>query len=66
MNDYPDAPDVIEDGDSFFENALKKARTISEYTGFVTIADDSGLAVDYLEGRPGGLFCTLFRTERDG
>ena len=53
MNDYPDAPDVLEDGATFFENALKKARTISEYTGLVTIADDSGLVVDYLEGRPG-------------
>jgi len=53
MNDYPEAPEVIEDGDTFLKNALKKARTISEYTGLATIADDSGLVVDYLEGRPG-------------
>ncbi|MCK9274229.1 MAG: XTP/dITP diphosphatase [Syntrophales bacterium] len=51
--DYPDAPDVIEDGNTFFENALKKARIISEYTQLTSIADDSGLAVDYLGGRPG-------------
>ncbi len=53
MNDFPDAPEVIEDGETFLANALKKARTISDYTGLAAIADDSGLAVDYLGGRPG-------------
>jgi len=51
--DYPDAPDIIEDGNTFLENALKKARVISEYTSGTVIADDSGLEVDYLEGAPG-------------
>ena len=53
LYDYPDAPHIIEDGNTFLENALKKARVISEYTGGTIIADDSGLEVDYLEGAPG-------------
>lgn len=43
----------MEDGTTFFENALKKARALSEYTGEVVIADDSGLEVDALGGKPG-------------
>jgi len=53
LSDYPDIPDIEEDGATFFDNALKKAKSVSEYTGEIVIADDSGLAVDYLEGRPG-------------
>lgn len=53
LDDYPDAPDVIEDGETFTENALKKARAIAKYTGLPVMADDSGLSVDALEGRPG-------------
>lgn len=51
--DFPGHPALIEDGQSFAENALKKARTMCEYTGLLTIADDSGLEVDYLDGAPG-------------
>jgi XTP/dITP diphosphohydrolase len=51
--DYPDVPEIVEDGETFFENALKKARAVSEHTGQVVIADDSGLEVDFLGGRPG-------------
>ena len=46
-------PKVIEDGRSFEENALKKARTLCEYSGYYTLADDSGLEVDALNGAPG-------------
>jgi len=53
LQDYPDAPDIIEDGRTFLENALKKARVISGYTGTTVIADDSGLEVDCLKGAPG-------------
>jgi XTP/dITP diphosphohydrolase len=53
LRDYPEVPDVIEDGRTFFENALKKAKFISEFTGEITLADDSGLEVDCLKGRPG-------------
>lgn len=45
--------DVVEDGDTFEANSLKKAMEIHQVTGMVTIADDSGLMVDYLEGAPG-------------
>ncbi|MDO9515597.1 MAG: XTP/dITP diphosphatase [Syntrophales bacterium] len=53
LHDYSDAPHINEDGATFYENALKKARVISEYTGSTVIADDSGLEVDYLGGAPG-------------
>jgi XTP/dITP diphosphohydrolase len=53
LDDYPDMPDVEEDGKTFFENAFKKASAISKYTGEVAVADDSGLEVDFLDGRPG-------------
>jgi XTP/dITP diphosphohydrolase len=45
--------DVIEDGATFEENAIKKAVEIMQATGLPTIADDSGLCVDFLGGRPG-------------
>ena len=45
--------DIIEDGTTFEENALIKARTIAKYSGKVAIADDSGLSVALLDGRPG-------------
>jgi len=53
LSSYSDMPDVVEDGETFFENALKKARIVSEHTGQTVIADDSGLEVDALGGRPG-------------
>lgn len=55
LADVPDVPEVEEDGTTFEENALKKARTIARFTGMATLADDSGLCVDALEGRPGVL-----------
>jgi XTP/dITP diphosphohydrolase len=53
MMDYPDLPDIVEDGKSFLENAHKKARVVSERTGETVLADDSGLEVDALGGAPG-------------
>jgi len=46
-------PVVIEDGATYEENALKKATTLAEYSGYLTLADDSGLEVDALNGAPG-------------
>ena len=46
-------PDIVEDGATFEENALKKARTLAEFSGRLTLADDSGLEVDALRGAPG-------------
>ncbi len=45
--------DVVEDGMTFEENAIKKAATIMKASNMPTIADDSGLCVDFLDGRPG-------------
>mgnify|MGYP000863939335 CR=1 FL=1 len=53
LNRFSAVPEIIEDGRSFLENALKKARTIAEYTGENVLADDSGLEVDILQGEPG-------------
>jgi XTP/dITP diphosphohydrolase len=46
-------PEVIEDGSTFLENALKKAKALADATGGETLADDSGLEVDALGGKPG-------------
>jgi len=53
QNDFADCPEVIEDGSTFEENALKKARAIAAHTKCITMADDSGLEVDALMGEPG-------------
>jgi XTP/dITP diphosphohydrolase len=50
LNEYPEIPEIVEDGDSFLENAMKKARTAAERTGEWTLADDSGLEVEALGG----------------
>lgn len=48
LNDYPDLPEVAETGMTFEENARLKAETISQLTGKMVLADDSGLMVDIL------------------
>ena len=53
INDFPDMPEITEDGRTFEENAMKKARIVFEHTKLTTIADDSGLEVSYLSGEPG-------------
>lgn len=54
---HPDAiggiPEIVEDGETLEENALKKARGIREYSGLCALADDTGLEVDALDGAPG-------------
>ncbi|WP_432408022.1 XTP/dITP diphosphatase [Wukongibacter sp. M2B1] len=44
---------IVEDGETFEENSMKKAVTVMERTNTIAIADDSGLSVDYLKGSPG-------------
>lgn len=51
--DFPEIPDVEEDADTFVGNAVKKAVEIAKATGCWTLADDSGLEVDALDGAPG-------------
>ncbi len=53
LSDFSDVPEIEENGKTFVENALKKARCYSKYFGKVTLADDSGLEVDSLKGMPG-------------
>ena len=53
MDEFPDVPDVVEDGDTCEANAIKKARAVSQATGLWAVADDTGLEVDALGGRPG-------------
>lgn len=53
LDDFPDAPEVVEDGETYQENALKKATVLAKYTGYLALADDSGLEVDALHGAPG-------------
>lgn len=53
LGSLTDPPQVIEDGQTFEENALKKARTLARFSGLPTLADDSGLEVDALNGAPG-------------
>lgn len=53
LDEFPAAPVVIEDGETCQANAGKKAREISRFTGALALADDTGLEVDALGGRPG-------------
>jgi XTP/dITP diphosphohydrolase len=53
LGDLPPVPPLEEDEKTFRENALKKARTMAQLIDRLTIADDSGLEVDYLNGKPG-------------
>lgn len=53
LDEFPDAPEVIEDGETFEANARKKAESAARATGLVAVADDSGLEVDALGGAPG-------------
>ncbi len=51
--DFPDVPDVVEDGETLEANAIKKAVTLALATGLWSMADDTGLEVDALDGAPG-------------
>jgi len=53
LADFPDLDEVEEDGATFAENARKKATEYARATGLWTLADDSGLVVDALDGAPG-------------
>ncbi len=53
LKDVKNFPHVVEDGSTYEENALKKARTLADFSGLLSLADDSGLEVDALNGGPG-------------
>lgn len=63
--DFPGFPDTVEDGATFEENALKKAREAVRFCGLPALADDSGLVVDALDGRP-GVYSARFAGEGAG
>jgi XTP/dITP diphosphohydrolase len=63
--DFPEIPQVEEDGATFAENAIKKAQSAARATGKPVIADDSGLEVDALGGRP-GVYSARFAGESAG
>jgi XTP/dITP diphosphohydrolase len=51
--DFESPPDILEDGETFRDNALKKARGICLFSSMPSLADDSGLVIDALGGAPG-------------
>ena len=53
LNDFNDLPEIIEDGKNFKENSIKKAKITAEALKKLSLADDSGLEVDFLGGSPG-------------
>ena len=63
LRDFPEIPEILEDGRTFAENAVKKATAVAHRTGRVAIADDSGLVVDALNGRP-GVFSSRYAGEK--
>jgi XTP/dITP diphosphohydrolase len=62
LSDFPGIPAVLEDGATFEANARKKAMSAALATGIPSLADDSGLVVDALDGRP-GVFSARFAGE---
>lgn len=64
LADFPNIHQVKEDGATFTENARKKAATYAKATGLWTIADDSGLVIDALDGAP-GIESARFSGEKD-
>jgi XTP/dITP diphosphohydrolase len=59
-----DGPEPVEDGTSYLENALIKARAAHRHTGLAAIADDSGIAVEILGGSP-GIFTAIWSGSKD-
>tara|TARA_B100000745_G_C20094633_1_gene374235 strand:- start:289 stop:882 length:594 start_codon:yes stop_codon:yes gene_type:complete len=53
LADYPGHPEIVEDGRTFAQNALKKASTIAFYTGKLTLGEDSGIEIKALGNKPG-------------
>jgi XTP/dITP diphosphohydrolase len=65
LDDFRGCPDILEDGDSFEENAVKKAVVIAQYARKPALADDSGLEVHALSGAPGVLSARYAGEEAD-
>lgn len=63
LAEFPTAPEVVEDGATCEANALKKALEIARFTGLPAVADDTGLEVEALDGRP-GVFAARYAGEQ--
>lgn len=63
LADFPDVGEIVEDGSTFEANAIKKALAVATHTGHVSLADDSGLEVDALDGAP-GVYSARFAGEK--
>ncbi|MGC3972803.1 MAG: non-canonical purine NTP pyrophosphatase [Nitrospira sp.] len=61
LEDFPEAPEVVEDGETCEANAMKKAVEIAHFTGLPAVADDTGLEVDALGGRTGSVCGSVCR-----
>lgn len=62
FKNFPHFPSIVEDKETLYDNALKKARTIARFTEKIALADDSGLEVEALRGMP-GVFSSRFAGE---
>jgi XTP/dITP diphosphohydrolase len=65
LRDYPDAPEVEETGATFEENAIRKATALADALGEWVMADDSGLEVEALGGRPGVMSARYAGADQD-
>jgi XTP/dITP diphosphohydrolase len=65
LADFPEIPDIPEEGATFADNAATKAKTVARLTGLPALADDSGLEVEALHGRP-GVFSARYAKDRTG
>jgi XTP/dITP diphosphohydrolase len=63
LADFPEIPEIPEVGATFAENAAAKAQAVARLTGYPALADDSGLAVDALDGAP-GIFSARYAQDR--
>jgi XTP/dITP diphosphohydrolase len=63
LADFPEVPEIPEEGATFAENAAAKARAVARLTGLPALADDSGLEVAALNGRP-GVFSARYAQDR--
>jgi XTP/dITP diphosphohydrolase len=63
LADFPHLPEIPEEGATFAENAATKALAVARLTGYLALADDSGLMVDALQGAP-GVFSARYAQDR--
>ncbi len=65
LREFPDYQEIVEDGNTFEENAIKKALGLAKQTGLLTLGEDSGLVVEALEGSPGVYSARFAGPEKD-